>query len=85
MLWTYLCVLLKKKNRILKVLVLVKIWSFFKKTRIFATFVFDPTLFAARKWPMIEKITLVISNDQHVGQKHFHDILIRNGDGNPKS
>ena len=31
MLWTCLCVSVKKKKRILKVLVLVKIWSFFKK------------------------------------------------------
>ena len=42
----------EKKQRILKILVLVKIWSFFKKKhkkmRIFATFFFDPTLFSAR-------------------------------------
>ena len=50
MLWSSLRVTLKKKQ-ILKVLVLFKIWSFFKKkhtkTQIFATFFFNPTLFSA--------------------------------------
>ena len=87
LLWTSLCVSLKKK-RILKVLVLVKIWSFFKKkhtkTQIFATFFFDPTLFSAENRQTAKKITLAIPNDQNVGQKIFHDILSRIGAGNPK-
>ena len=55
-----------------------------KKTRIFATFFFDPTLFSAGNRQTAKKITSAIPNDQNVDQKNFHDILIRIGAGNPK-
>ena len=76
-----------EKKRILKVLVLVKIWSFFKKKTKkgeFPLLVFYPTLFSAGNKQTAEKITSAIPNDQNVGQKHFHDILIRIDDGNSK-
>ena len=78
----------EKKKRILKILVLVKIWSFFKKNTKkkanFRYFFFDPTLFSSGNRQTYEKITSAIPNDQNVGQKHFHDILIKIDGGNPK-
>jgi hypothetical protein len=77
----------KEKKRILKVLVLVKIWSFFKKNTQkceFSLLFFWPHPFFGRKQTNCQKITSGIPNDQHVGQKQFHDILIGIGGGNPK-
>ena len=47
-----------------------------KKTQIFATFFFYPTLFLAGNRQTAKKITSTIQNDQNVGQKNVHDILI---------
>ena len=54
------------------------------KTKIFATFFFDPTLFSAENRQTAKKITLAIPNDQNVSQKIFHDILIIICAGKPK-
>jgi hypothetical protein len=88
MLWTSLRVSLKQK-RILKVLVLGKMWSFFKnkthkKREFLLLFVLTPTLFSVKNWPITKKITSAIPNDQNVGQTIFHHILIRIGGGNSK-
>jgi hypothetical protein len=45
---------------------------------------FFDTLFPARNRQTVKKITSVIPNDQNVGQKHFHGILIRIGGENSK-
>jgi hypothetical protein len=77
------CPLRSKKNN-LKILVFVKIWSFFKKkthkSANFRYFFFDPTLFLVEKLPIAAKITTVIPNDKSVSQNNFHNILVRIGD-----
>jgi len=77
-----------EKKQILKVLVLVKIWSFFKKKhtkpRIFATFFFDPTLFRVETDKLPQKLHWSCQMTKMLAKKKFHDILIRIGGGNLK-
>jgi hypothetical protein len=54
------------------------------KTRIFATLFFDPTIFLAGNRQTAKTITSAIPNNQNIGQKHFHHILIRISGENPK-
>ena len=87
MLWTCLYVSVKKKTNFESFSVsqnLVVFQKKHKKRQIFPTFFFDPTLFSAGNRQTAEKITSAIPNDQNVGQKNFHDILIRIGGRNPK-
>jgi hypothetical protein len=66
----------KKKKRILKVLVLVKIWSFFKKQTPknlnFRYFFFDPTFFSA--WNKIFKTNDL--GDTSAKKKNLNECLI---------
>ena len=77
MLWTCLCVSMKKKTNFESFSV-VKIWSFFKKNtqkgEFSLLFFFDPTLFSAGNRQTAKKITSAIPNDQNVDQKNFGDI-----------
>ena len=74
MLWTSLRVSLEKQTNFESFSVgqnLVIFQKKHKKTQIFATIFFDPTLFSAGNRKTAKKITSAIPNDQIVDQKIF--------------
>jgi hypothetical protein len=78
MLWTYLCVSLKKKT-ILKVLLLAKFRSFLtKKTRFFSCFFFELLFFQLESGPSQTNHVGYPHNTYNYDQKHLQcEILIK--------
>ena len=77
MLWTCLCISMKKKTNFESFGGGQNLVIFQKKTHKnanFCYFFFDPTLFSAGNSQTAKKITWVIPNDQNIYQKNFDDI-----------